>query len=75
MLILSRKVGDSIIIGDNVVITVLDVRGKQLRLGIIAPKDVPVYRDEIYLKIMQKKQEHLTSRNDDNLIAGFETSS
>jgi carbon storage regulator len=51
MLILTRRVGETLIIGDDVTITVLGVRGNQVRLGINAPKDVTVHREEIYNKI------------------------
>jgi carbon storage regulator len=48
MLVLSRKKGESIIIRDNIVITVVDIRGDKVRLGIEAPRDVPVHRREVY---------------------------
>ena len=48
MLVLSRQRDESIIIGDNIVITVVDIRGDKVRLGIEAPKDVPVHRQEVY---------------------------
>jgi len=48
MLVLSRKVNETIIINDNIVITVVDIRGDKVRLGIDAPKDVPVHRQEVY---------------------------
>ena len=51
MLILTRRVSESVIIGDNVKITVLGVKGNQVRLGIDAPKDVSVHREEIYQRI------------------------
>ncbi len=53
MLILTRKVQEAIIINDNVTITVLGVRGNQVRLGIDAPKEVQVHREEIYHKIKE----------------------
>ena len=51
MLILSRNVGQSINVGDDVEITVLSVKGHQVRIGIAAPRDLPVHREEIYKRI------------------------
>ncbi len=51
MLILSRRIGESINIGDDVKVTVLDVRDSQVRVGIAAPRDVPVHREEIFYPI------------------------
>ncbi len=48
MLVLSRKKNESIIIGDNIVITVVEVRGDKVRLGIQAPREVPIHRSEVY---------------------------
>ncbi len=55
MLILTRKIGESIIIGDNVKVVVLGVEGRQIRLGIEAPKEISVHRKEIYDKIAAEK--------------------
>lgn len=57
MLILTRRVGETLIIGDDVTITVLGVKGNQVRMGINAPKQVSVHREEIYQKIQQEKGE------------------
>lgn len=51
MLVLSRKKNESIVINSDIVITVVDIRGDKVRLGIVAPKDVPVHREEVYLAI------------------------
>ena len=48
MLVLSRKKNESIVINNDVIITVIEVRGDKVRLGIVAPKDVPVHREEVY---------------------------
>lgn len=55
MLILTRRVGESVMIGDDVVVTVLGIKGNQVRIGINAPKDVSVHRDEIYRRIQEEK--------------------
>ncbi len=55
MLILTRRIGETIMIGDNVAMTVLGINGKQVRIGIDAPADVTVHREEIYLRIQQEK--------------------
>ncbi len=57
MLILTRQIGESIMIGDDVIITVLGIRGEQVRIGIDAPRDVPVHREEIYDRIQREKSE------------------
>ena len=57
MLILTRKVGESVLIGDDISITVLSVRGNQVKLGVEAPKEVSVHREEIYQRIKQTQDE------------------
>lgn len=57
MLILTRRIGETVKIGDDIDVTVLGVKGNQIRVGINAPQDVAVHREEIYQKIQQEQQE------------------
>ena len=57
MLALTRKKGESIVINNNIEISVLEIRGDQIKLGISAPKDVPIYRKEVYLQIQEETKE------------------
>jgi carbon storage regulator len=57
MLILTRGIGETLIIGDDVTVTVLDVKGKQVKIGINAPKNLAIHREEIYEKIKQEQKE------------------
>jgi len=57
MLVLSRQKDESIMVGDDVEITIVDVRGDKVRLGITAPKDIPVHRREVYEAIKREKEQ------------------
>lgn len=56
MLVLSRKKGDSIIIDDNIEVTIVDISGEQVKLGINAPKNISIYRKEIFMQIKEENK-------------------
>ncbi|MBE5831449.1 MAG: carbon storage regulator CsrA [Butyrivibrio sp.] len=68
MLALSRKKNEAIIINNNIEITVLDIRGDQIKLGIAAPKEIPIYRKEVYIQI-QNENKQATEATD---VSGIE---
>jgi carbon storage regulator len=57
MLALTRKKGEALVINNNIEVTILDIRGDQIKIGISAPKDVPIYRKEVYLQIQKENEE------------------
>ena len=67
MLVLTRKKNESIIINDNIEITIVDVQGEQVRIGINAPKNVSIYRKEIYLEIKEENKKASTGTNINSL--------
>lgn len=57
MLALSRKQGESIMVGNDIELTILEIKGEQVKVGIAAPKSIPVYRKEIYMQIREENKE------------------
>ncbi|MCH5252748.1 MAG: carbon storage regulator CsrA [Lachnospiraceae bacterium] len=67
MLALARKINESIIINDNIEVTVLEIKGDQIKIGIDAPKSVPVYRKEIYKQIQDANTESANTASPEEL--------
>jgi carbon storage regulator len=65
MLVLTRKRNESIVIGDDIEVSVLSVAGEKVRIGIDAPRDIPVFRKEVYLEIQQQRLEAGTSAREE----------
>src|ERR1700761_9520924 len=61
MLRITRRAGERIILGDNVIVEVMEIRGQTVRLGIEAPRSVPIYREEIWLEVQRENQEAAAS--------------
>lgn len=69
MLILTRRPGESVYLGDNIRVTVLSLQGKQVKLGLDVPADMVVYRDEVYRRVVEENRMALAVNNDDLRVA------
>lgn len=69
MLILARRPGESLYVGDSIRITVLSLQGKQVKLGIELPDDMIVHREEVYKRVTEENHRALETRNEDLLLA------
>lgn len=67
MLALTRKKNEAIVINNNIEITILEIKGEQVKIGISAPKEVPVYRKEVYMQIQEANKSAMTTENTDAL--------
>lgn len=63
MLALTRKKGESLVINNDIEITILEIRGDQIKLGVSAPKEVPIYRKEVYTQIQQENRKAADAQN------------
>ena len=71
MLALSRKQNEAIVLGNDIEITILEIKGEQVKIGITAPKSVPVYRKELYMQIKETNQEAIQQANAVEAIKGL----
>lgn len=65
MLVLTRKLGETIVIGDDIIVKVVDIHGKQIRLGIEAPTEITIFRGEIYERILEEKRKNAAESTDE----------
>lgn len=71
MLALSRKKNEALILNNDIEVTILDIKGDQVKLGISAPKNVPIYRKEVYVQIQEANKEAMTAQNTEALKGLF----
>lgn len=67
MLALTRKKGEALVLNNNIEVTILEIRGDQVKIGISAPKEVPIYRKEVYLQIQKENEESSSAENMERL--------
>ena len=72
MLALSRKKGEAIVLNNDIEITILEVKGEQVKIGISAPKEVPIYRKEVYMQIQESNKAAMTEQSPDVFKTLFE---
>lgn len=69
MLILTRKPGESLYLGENIKITILGMQGKQVKLGLEVPRDTTVYREEVYKRVIDENRLAMATKNEDLMVA------
>lgn len=69
MLILTRRPGESLYLGENIKITVLGIQGRQVKLGLDVPSDTTVYREEVYQRVIEENRRALATKNEDLMVA------
>ncbi len=69
MLILTRRPGESLYLGDDIRITVLGMQGKQIKLGLVVPQEMTVYREEVYKRVIEENQQAMAASNEDLMVA------
>ncbi|MCR4666778.1 MAG: carbon storage regulator CsrA [Desulfovibrio sp.] len=69
MLILTRRPGESLYLGDDIRITVLGMQGKQIKLGLQVPAEMTVYREEVYKRVIEENQQAMAASNEDLMVA------
>lgn len=69
MLILTRRPGESLYLGEDIKITILGMQGKQVKLGLEVPRDTTVYREEVYEKVIEENRRALATKNEDLMVA------
>lgn len=71
MLALTRKLNESIMIGNDIELTILEIKGDQIKIGIEAPKSVPIYRKELYIQIKESNKEAVEATVNDEILKGL----